>query len=786
MLLSKTRTTAAQATNHRASHWLTFCFMALAVTLTSAVWASGVRASSPPDGRAYELVSPPDKNGGDVIAWPRRIRTASDGSAAVFSLLTATDDAIGTGVATEYVSQRTGTPGTRGWSTQPITPAQPPMSFFLVVNAGVETMYRGDISPDLTTGVLNAWSPLTNAPNVANVANLYLRTDLRAGGAGSYQLISDCPICTSPFPATDLAYRPSLIWASQDFGHVLFESQLPLTAGTAGLARRLYEWSDGTVRLAGILPSGTPSPSSEGGGGASILNSLLGQRAISEDGSKVFFSAPSGDGALGKGKVYMRLDGSTTVQLNRSERTPHDVAKPALLFDVTSSGSRAFFTSQEALTDDAPVGGDRKLYVYDATKPDSDPHNLTYLSADASGTAPANDVSSVIGASADGSTVYFVSNGQIVAGEPALTNRGIFVSHDGTVSFVAPIQSTEESELSRATGTARQARVSENGDLLFSTHGPVGPTGYDHGSCDNGFGRCRELYLYRLATHTVSCVSCNPSGAPGTSDAAIYTESGQGGSQGTIRETRAISADGASVYFSTADALVPGDVNDARDVYEYDAASAAPHLISTGTDPSPSYFMDATADGHDVFFVTRQRLVGWDVDQGYDLYDARGGGGFPEPPSSLPACTGDSCQGTLTAPPGANTVGSAVFNGAGNATEEIPSTISGIQKLSSSDRSILAKGGKARLRLKVNGAGTVTVAGTAKLGKKHRRVVSARANAKQAGAVSIPFALSRSARSALSRKRSLTVRLTVRFKDARPKVVSVSLKSAASKRGGRS
>ena len=54
--------------------------------------------------------------------------------------------------------------------------------------------------------------------------------------------------------------------------------------------------------------------------------------------------------------------------------------------------------------------------------------------------------------------------------------------------------------------------------------------------------------------------------------------------------------------------------------------------------------MDASPDGSDVFFVTRERLLGWDNDASYDLYDARVGGGFPEPAPEPDPCQGDSCR----------------------------------------------------------------------------------------------------------------------------------------------
>ena len=48
----------------------------------------------------------------------------------------------------------------------------------------------------------------------------------------------------------------------------------------------------------------------------------------------------------------------------------------------------------------------------------------------------------------------------------------------------------------------------------------------------------------------------------------------------------------------------------------FDPASGGCHfLISSGTSDDESYLVDASADGRDVFFSTREQLVGWDVER---------------------------------------------------------------------------------------------------------------------------------------------------------------------------
>ncbi|MGA9284083.1 MAG: hypothetical protein WBV85_01440 [Solirubrobacteraceae bacterium] len=84
--------------------------------------------------------------------------------------------------------------------------------------------------------------------------------------------------------------------------------------------------------------------------------------------------------------------------------------------------------------------------------------------------------------------------------------------------------------------------------------------------------------------------------------------------------------------------LLVGALCEAPEVRELGEGSA----ISGGDSKFGSYFVDASPDGSNVFFVTAERLTGWDVDGSVDLYDARINGGVLDP--AAPACVGDTCQ----------------------------------------------------------------------------------------------------------------------------------------------
>jgi len=620
-----------------------------------------------PDGRGYEMVSPPDKNGSDTLINSTRVRVAADGSAAAFSSLTGFGDTLGNGLFGEYVSVRSTSadadPG-QGWATHATFPPQAPLTLTAIF-ASLVPGYLGDLSPDLSEGVFFAWRPLTDVPNVADVANLYRRTDLTSPGVGNYELVTDCPGCAGPFPSFfEFLAPPRYVDATPDLRHVVFESRLALTADAPGGGTMLYEWDQGTVRFVGLLPDGSPAAGSAGGAGGAG-GARYTHHVISEDGSKIFFTDQDGGSDL-----YMRVNGTSTVKLNAPEGGPDTGS--ASFADASVDGGRVFFTSNAALTPDAH--GAIKLYMYDTTKPDSDPNNLTFLSVNANDPLAGTEVDGVIGASPDGSTVYFIADSQLVVGGPALSAWGVFAWHEGTVEFVSPlrIQDIPDNTYNASYQlTPKLSRVSASGDLLFGLHAPVGPTGYDQGRC-TGTG-CQEFYLYTLASHTLRCASCDPSEEPATADAQIAEMVSEGGAGRTSHLSHALSDDGRRAFFSTADSLVPEDVNGKSDVYEFDAQGGAVHLISSGTGTSGAYFSDATPSGDDVFFMTRNRLVGWDRDQNTDLYDARVGGGFPEPPVVLPPCSGAACRGPLGGAPAVAPSGSGGVLGQGNVSGHIRS-----------------------------------------------------------------------------------------------------------------
>jgi hypothetical protein len=391
--------------------------------------------------------------------------------------------------------------------------------------------------------------------------------------------------------------------------------------------------------------------------------------------------------------LYQRVDNTSTIQINASERTdcasdprcggndrpdpaPDPLGtQPAEFRWASEDGTRVFFTTAEQLTDDDD-NAFRDLYLYDGAARAG--AHLTLVSVDQNEADRTNDnTQGVVGASADGHYVYFTAQGLLVTGTRGLAGApfGLYMWHDGELRLVAPL-SGDVLSVDIPTGanfaTSRyDARVTPDGrHLLFTATAGTGVLSLRRG-VDYDHAGFRQKYVYNADADTLECASCRPSGAPATTDAMAAVRTGTGASVTTWHVNHSFSNDGRHVFFWTPAALVPDDTNGRVDVYDYDTVEHALQLVSSGKSTSDSYFMDAGADGRDVFFVTRERLVGWDVDTNLDVYDARIGGGFPEPPAPPVPCSGAGCRSQDSTAPANEAPTSTLARGGGDESGKV-------------------------------------------------------------------------------------------------------------------
>ncbi len=622
--------------------------------------------------------------------------------ALAYNSLVGFGDTRGGGVAFDYLAVRDAAAGR--WETHAITPEGDPRTIldsFQAFSSNYQPEFSADLSHGITRLAPNRVPFTPDSAPVQKVWNLYLRSDLRDPGPGSYRLVSGCPLCLQSEPPTSLTRVPTLApffaAASRDFSHVAFASPDQLTSDANPLSLfKAYEWANGQVRLIGRVPvSGDrcddqagpacePAPSSEVGRGHQHFRA----DSVSSDGSRILFMAPGANDQ--KSQYYMRIGGHASVRVNASEKPGAGTPQPATLWKSTPDLSHVFFTTEEQLI---PSDEDNcsDLYRYDVDPlgpdglPDPGASHLTRISVDQE---PADGICALvqgaIGTSTDGDTVYFIAGGQLVHGAPPAVKPVVYRWHDGAIRYIGQLGNLAfdgGKNLGSSGGLGElTSSVSPDGEhLLFSSTSGARLTGYQHGKCNSTSVDCQEFYLYSADADNgkgeLACVSCNPSGTaspfrPSFEDGASFRSTHfQGGTESaTAHISHPLSDDGRFAFFDSGERLVPEDENNQRDVYRYDSESGQLSLLSSGAEDAAagSFFLDAAADGTDAFFGTADQLSGWDVDHAYDAYDARIDGGLPEPPAILPSCVGDACQpppGQLNDP----TPSSSSFSGAGNA-----------------------------------------------------------------------------------------------------------------------
>jgi hypothetical protein len=280
-----------------------------------------------------------------------------------------------------------------------------------------------------------------------------------------------------------------------------------------------------------------------------------------------------------------------------------------------------------------------------------------------------------------------------------------------------------------------------------------------------------ELYRYVPATAALDCLSCGAGlGAELSTELAGDWLAG-GYIQGRVpfRRRRNITADGRAAFFETRAALVTQDVNGVADVYEWRDGGVA--LLSSGTDRRPSYFLDASADGRDVFILTRARLDPADRDTAADVYDVRvGGGSLLESPSE---CSGDACQAPASAAPARASAATAAFTGPGNPTAR-PRPATGKVRAVAATRTVVGRS-SAVLRVTVPAKGRLGITGSGL-----RRVTK---TVRTRGSYRVTVALAPAARRTLARRGRVALRTTVRFTPATGAPSSVRLTLTFARKG---
>ena len=290
----------------------------------------------------------------------------------------------------------------------------------------------------------------------------------------------------------------------------------------------------------------------------------------SADGSRVFLTTrerlkpdEDGDAAV---DIYER-DADGTLRLLSGGRDDAD----AVFGGNSADGSRVFFTTRERLKPDED--GDAAVDIYERDA-DGTLRLLTGGTADEPVTGAGNSV--------DGSRVFFLTREQLKPAEDQDLTADVYERDaDGTLVLITggtaqPVSSVSISADGRRVffQTTEQLLISKDNDLASDI-----------------YERDADGALQLVSDGTAAAVSFNGS-----------------------------SADGARVFFSTSERLLPEDADPALDVYKREAGRTL--LVSVGNEDAAAQFSAFSADGARVFFLTTERLLpGKDGDTARDIYE---------------------------------------------------------------------------------------------------------------------------------------------------------------------
>jgi hypothetical protein len=306
---------------------------------------------------------------------------------------------------------------------------------------------------------------------------------------------------------------------------------------------------------------------------------------------------------------------------------------PTAYVYASPDGSRAFFESMDKLAKSAPPhekepeGSGPWTYEFNL-EAEGGKGKLTYLPG---------VVGPIAASSQDGSSFIFKNTGtkkiELWTGGPP---------PEEVASFEKPAPESAEFE-----GTA----TNDGKVFVFNTNAVLRRGAQEF----NNAAIQMQAYRYDVSSQRLSCVSCAPD--------KVTTQHRIEDLNNVRGQGREIDKEGKRVFFATATKLVPQAEHEVENVYEWEQAGTGGcqleeqeggciYLLSSGKSPDPSFYLDNDESGENVFFTTGEGLVKSDTDQSYDVYDARVGGGFPEPPP--PAECGGACRTavvpTLSAP----------------------------------------------------------------------------------------------------------------------------------------
>jgi hypothetical protein len=585
-----------------------------------------------PDCRAYEMVSPPYKEG--FGATGIEAVSPEGGSVVFYSPGTFAGAPLGlTGnlVGKSYVARR----GTTGWTTESMLP--PASLTSEIQDAALE------VSPSLESAVaLGAVAPNYNSgEQEALQEQLLLHSTSAPDTPANWE--ASGPTLETP---QKKHFSPSYIGASANLCQMILldggggeESLLPPSLAL----QRLYDVSRGcggepaSLRAVGmnnaqslISPGCTEGLGQQQSYGSTInpTGALSSFNAVPANGREVFFTANVNACNGNHFQLFVRVGGERTLEVSRPlqpacAEVPCGGSAVAAarangeFVGASRDGSRVFFTTRAPLVQ-SDEDEENDLYTAtigcpagagEACEPGETQNtgvtSLVQVSHDPH-PGEAAEVQGVVGLAPDGSRAYFVARGMLEE-EPnaqgqapvrGADNLYVYDTQTGRTAFIADLCSG-----SALSGTAEDARCPA--DLVENAHGrndgflwgagsqpPVeaqtaGPSGgflvfssfgqLTRGDTDDA----RDVYRYDAETGVLERVSSGEDGYDangncddGEGETRCEAKIAHGGWGPTVQEqyrlnSRAVSEDGSRIVFATAEPLSPRATNGLENVYEW-------------------------------------------------------------------------------------------------------------------------------------------------------------------------------------------------------------------------
>ncbi|MGB8843436.1 MAG: fibronectin type III domain-containing protein, partial [Aliidongia sp.] len=212
-----------------------------------------------PDGRAWEMVSPPDKHGagfyGVGVAYGSDIQAAADGGAVTYAATAPSVTNPAGSKAPEAEQMFSTREGPGSWETADIATPHDEVSAAAIAAIDEYRLF----SSDLSVGLVEPSSDTTLPPlSAGSERTVYLRE-----ASGAYRALvtsGNVPPGTEFGDHNGASKGVAFVSASPDLSHVVVESEVALAEGVSHA--ELYEWAEGRLRVASVLPGPGGEPAS--------------------------------------------------------------------------------------------------------------------------------------------------------------------------------------------------------------------------------------------------------------------------------------------------------------------------------------------------------------------------------------------------------------------------------------------------------------------------------------------------------------------------------------------